>query len=85
MSNLGRPCMELSRLHYCFGGGSQLASRMSSNLHDYCVMNEKQCSILWHVDDLKMSHIDASVVTAAIAQLKAIFGVKAPLTKAKGG
>ena len=43
-------------------------------------INGKQCTVLWHVDDLKISHIDHNVVTDVISQLEAEFGVEAPLT-----
>jgi hypothetical protein len=37
------------------------------NPYDWCVankmMNGKQCTILWHVDDLKISHVDPNAVT----------------------
>jgi hypothetical protein len=37
------------------------------NLYDVCCRNKmiegKQCTIVWHVDDLKISHVDAKVVT----------------------
>jgi hypothetical protein len=44
------------------------------NPYDWCVANKdidgKQCTILWHVDDLKISHKDPEVVTTIIAQLE---------------
>jgi len=58
------------------------------NPYDSCVMNKvidgKQCTILWHVDDLKISHVDAAVVTKVIDLLETEFGVAAPLTKTRG-
>ena len=37
------------------------------NLYDWCVVNKiiagKQCTIVWHVDDLKISHVDANVLS----------------------
>ena len=36
------------------------------NEYDCCVMNKiienKQCTVLWHVDDLKKSHVNPAVV-----------------------
>ena len=59
-----------------------------SNPYDFCVMNKtingKQCTALWHVDDLKISHVDPNVVTDVISQLEAEFGVEAPLTIMRG-
>jgi hypothetical protein len=43
------------------------------NPYDWCVankvINEKQCTILWHVDDLKISHVDPAMVTDVIDRL----------------
>jgi hypothetical protein len=40
------------------------------------VLDGNQCTILWHVDDLKkVSHVDANIVTAIINQLEAEFGI----------
>ena len=58
------------------------------NPYDWCVMNKningKQCTILWHVDDLKISHVDHEVVTEVISWLEQEFGAEAPLTKTRG-
>lgn len=43
-----------------------------------------QCTILWHVDDLKISHVDPKVVTGIIQQLEQQFGKEAPLTINRG-
>ena len=44
-----------------------------TNPYDQCVVNKmingKQCTIVWHVDDLKISHVDPSVVTSIIDKL----------------
>ena len=59
-----------------------------ANPYDPCVVNKQidgsQCTILWHVDDLKISHKNPSVVTSVIEQLNAEFGEKAPLTVTRG-
>jgi hypothetical protein len=48
------------------------------NPYDPCVanmmVNEKQFTITWHVDDLKLSHVDLSEVTIMIKWLKSIYG-----------
>jgi hypothetical protein len=58
------------------------------NPYDWCVANKmingKQCTILWHVDDLKISHVDANVVTNVIGQLEGEFAKEAPLTIRRG-
>ena len=47
------------------------------NDYDSCVMNKEidgfQCTVLWHVDDLKISHKDPAVVTKIINYLKKEF------------
>jgi hypothetical protein len=58
------------------------------NPFDASVMNKtingRQCTILWHVDDLKISHEDAEIVTEVIDLLEKEFGKEAPLTKTRG-
>jgi Reverse transcriptase (RNA-dependent DNA polymerase) len=58
------------------------------NPYDWCVANKtidgNQCTVLWHVDDLKISHVDPNVVTSVIKQLEAEFGKEAPLTIMRG-
>jgi hypothetical protein len=43
------------------------------NPYDWCVMNKtvngKQCTVLWHVDNLKMSHVDLKVIDELIADI----------------
>merc|ERR1712115_215365 len=50
------------------------------NAYDFCVANKiiktKQCTIAWHVDDLKISHVDPKVVTMLIKQLDDEYGQK---------
>ena len=58
------------------------------NPYDWCVANKsidgKQCTVLWHVDDLKISHIENDVVTDVISQLDDEFGKEAPITVTRG-
>ena len=70
-----------------------LSSKLQSwgfdiNPYDPCVANKmingKQCTILWHVDDLKISHVDPIEVTKIIALLSEAFGNEAPLTINRG-
>jgi hypothetical protein len=48
------------------------------NPYDFCVANKmingKQCTIAWHVDDLKISHVEAKAVTSIINLLDATYG-----------
>ena len=60
------------------------------NPYGSCVANKmingKQCTsaILWHVDDLKISHVDPKAVDEVIALLESEFGKEAPPTVSRG-
>jgi len=58
------------------------------NPYDPCVFNKtingKQITILFHVDDLKLSHVNANVVTDEIQKLQLRFGKLADLTISRG-
>jgi hypothetical protein len=64
------------------------------NPYDFCVANKtidgKQCTIVWHVDDLKISHMDPHVVTTILNLLDAKYGQervggeRAPVTTNRG-
>ena len=53
------------------------------NPYDWCVVNKtingKQCTIGWHVDDLKISHVDTDMIEGFIQALDDRFGKEAPL------
>ena len=38
------------------------------------MINGKQCTIVWHVDDLKISHVETSVVDDVIKMLESTYG-----------
>ena len=58
------------------------------NPYDWCVANKQidgqQCTLVWHVDDMKISHGDSKVVNRIIKMLEAEFGKDAPLTICRG-
>ena len=59
------------------------------NPYDWCVankmVNNKQITVVWHVHDLKISHVDADVVTTFIKTLSKRYGSNdAPLTIKRG-
>jgi len=58
------------------------------NEYDKCIANKtingKQCTILWHVDDLKISHVDPKVVNDIIKKLEEKFGQESPLVMSQG-
>jgi len=57
------------------------------NPYDQCVANKqihgKQCTIIWHVDDLKISHMEKKVVEDIIRWLGECFGKESPLTTSR--
>jgi hypothetical protein len=58
------------------------------NPYDNCVANKTidgtQCTILWHVDDLKISHATQAVLEDLIDSLNARYGKLDPLTVTRG-
>lgn len=58
------------------------------NPYDACVMNKmvngKQLTVAWHVDDLKVSHVESEVVDKFIQDMESEFGKEAPINKLKG-
>jgi hypothetical protein len=58
------------------------------NPYDQCVANKiingSQCTVIWHVDDLKISHVSKDLVTSIISLLQAEYGKLAPLTETRG-
>jgi len=44
----------------------------------------KQCTIIWHVDDLKILHADKDVVENILEQFATKFGQDAPLKTSRG-
>jgi hypothetical protein len=58
------------------------------NPYDFCVVNKtvngKQMTIVWYVDDLKISHVESSVVDDMVDVLKKEFGQVSDLTIRRG-
>ena len=54
------------------------------NEYDWCVMktivNDKQCTTIWHVDDLKMSHVDPDIVSSVLTDIDTEYGKIAKTT-----
>jgi len=54
------------------------------NRYDSCVVNKsidgQQCTIAWHVDDLKISHLDPIVVEHIVDQLNERYGKEEPIS-----
>ena len=58
------------------------------NPYDICCMNnminKAQCTIVWHIDDIKASHIDTEVLTELIKLMQKKYGKHSPLTMTRG-
>ena len=58
------------------------------NPYDSCVMNRmvngKQSTVLWHVDDLKISHADGQQNEILLTKLNEWYGNESPLTVTRG-
>jgi hypothetical protein len=58
------------------------------NPYESCVANKQingqKCTIIWHVDDLKISPMDDKVVSEMITRIEQVFGKEAPLTVTRG-
>ena len=63
------------------------------NPYDWCVANKtingQQLTVVWHVDDIKISHVDKNVVRTMILKLnnryrKTASGQSVPLTVKRG-
>jgi len=58
------------------------------NPYDRCVankiVNDRQITIVWHVDDLKISHVEAAVVEEVITRMNERFGKEAPVVVSRG-
>jgi len=58
------------------------------NQYDSCVVNKmingKQCTIGWHVDDLKISHVNSAVVEDIVSRLNDQYGKEEPISMHRG-
>ncbi len=59
-----------------------------ANPYNCCVVNKmvngKQCTVLWHLDDLKVSHIESTVTDEVLSSLNQKYGKETPLTITRG-
>ena len=71
-------CVKSAMLWYELFVSVLLDLGFTLNPYDSCVANcligGKQCTIGWYVDDMKVSHVDSTVVSDIIAQIEARFG-----------
>ena len=58
------------------------------NPYDDCVANKtirgRQCTVLWHVDDLKISHVSQAVIDEVLEAINKRFGKETPITITRG-
>jgi hypothetical protein len=58
------------------------------NPFDWCVANKmidgRQCTVLWHVDDFRISHVSDDLNTDIIKRINNEFGKEAPITITRG-
>ena len=58
------------------------------NKYDHCVVNKTinghQMTVVWHVDDLKVSHADVKEVDKFVHQMEETFSTDAPLSVSRG-
>ena len=58
------------------------------NPYDWCIANNiingSQCTIVWHVDDLKLSHTDPKVIDKIIAPLDYEYGKTGKMAVRRG-
>jgi len=88
--------IEKSIVRYTTGRASLLAIVVKHTngvgIHDQsirqCVANKqingKQCTIIWCIDDLKISHVEEKVIEDIIRHLNERFGKESPLTTSRG-
>jgi hypothetical protein len=47
-------------------------------------IDNSQCTILWHVDDIKVSHVNPDIVTKTLVLINEEYGKETPLTMTRG-
>ena len=58
------------------------------NPYDKCIANKdikgKKCTIIWHIDDLKISHVSKDILEDILNKLNNKFGEESPLVTCQG-
>ena len=61
---------------------------LTPNKYDDCVVNKTikghQITVVWHMDDLKVSHVNIKEVDKFVMQMEETFGADAPLSVSRG-
>jgi hypothetical protein len=80
--------MQASLLFWCKFKGFLTDLGYEENPYDSCVVNKmingKQCTVCWYVDDVKASHVEESVVEDLISKMQEEYGKEAPLAISLG-
>ena len=78
-------CLKAARLFYDNLAAQLKNMEFTINMYDLCVANKmidgKQYTVTWHVDDLKISHVDTKVIDKVVQKLETRYG---NLTVTKG-
>ena len=76
-------CIESALLWYELFTSKLSKMGFTINPYDKCIANKmvngKQCSVVWYVDDVKVSHVEKSVVEEVIKDLEYTFGKVNPV------
>ena len=71
-------CIKSAMLWYNLFADTLQKDGFEINPYDFCVANKmvngKQCTIVWYVDDLKVSHMERSVVEGVMKKIQDRFG-----------
>ena len=66
--------MKVALLYYCHFIQDIKAKHFILNPYDPCIANKmvdsKQLTLVWHINDIKVSHVKESVITKLIEWLK---------------
>jgi hypothetical protein len=80
--------MQASLLFWRKFNGFLMDLGYEENPYDSCVVNKmingKQCTVCWYVDDVKAPHVEESVVEDLISKMQEEYGKEAPLTVSRG-
>ena len=80
--------MSASMLFWKHLSGHLLGDEFVPNPYDSCVMNKTangtQCTVLWHVDDLKILHVVSSECETMVDLLTKRCGNETPVTVSRG-
>ncbi len=70
-------CIKSALLWYSLLSSTLIKMVFKINWYDKCVANKivngKECTILWYIDDLKISHVDSAVVDQMIQEIEKRF------------